>query len=237
MKWIVLGGVILLFIAIPLLPRYFWFLWIFSFEKILMVILLFVVGIINTDKSNIPSQSISYQGSKVKWALSILILWLIYLPTAWVVFAFSAMAFDAPHPQTSMYLLFFGVNGAGLLFTIWFSYLLYKLFWPQKQMTGKVTPLNDYLSKVNTSSIDSIIFHHNNGKSYKIGLESIKQIAVYINQKSWKTQFSPNELKEEQDFLLANYKTNLSEADYTLLVNNLSEWVAGGGSFEIVYKA
>ncbi len=92
------------------------------------------------------------------------------------------------------------------------------------------------LSEIPVSHISSVRFSENSWKSYAIQLDSIKQIAVFIADKAWKTVFAPGELSEERDFLLKNYKSSLPKKDYDILVQYLSTWVEKGGSFEIIKK-
>lgn len=105
---------------------------------------------------------------------------------------------------------------------------------PSQENTNPL--LADELSKIDVSDVDSIYFHENGWKSYKIKLDSIKSIAVYCFQKSGKMSFAPWELSGEWDFLLKNYQSKLSETDYNMLVNHLFNWIHLGWSFEIIKK-
>ena len=97
--------------------------------------------------------------------------------------------------------------------------------------------LEGVLTKIDVSDIESVRFQENNsGKEYTIGLDSIKRIAQYMIEKSGKNSFSANELLQEKEFLIKNYKSQLPENDYATLVSTLSSWVENGGTLEIVKK-
>jgi hypothetical protein len=71
-------------------------------------------------------------------------------------------------------------------------------------------------------------FFPNGGTSYSMSLDSIKKIAIYISDKYGKNRFNQNELEMERDFFVKNFKSNLSEEDYAILLGALTEWVKTG---------
>lgn len=107
---------------------------------------------------------------------------------------------------------------------------------PPKNNKNPKNPLILKIDSLDVSSIAYVRFVEKSGKSYKITLDSIKKIACYIKVTHKKTEFHPDELREEQKFILKNYESRLSKENYDLLTNTLNDWISFGGEFEIVMK-
>lgn len=86
------------------------------------------------------------------------------------------------------------------------------------------------------SDVEGIRFFENWGNKYLIKIDSIKKIAKYLEYKYKKTTFAPGELTHEREYLIENYASNLSKANYDLVIKTLTDWVDKGGRFEFVLK-
>lgn len=74
------------------------------------------------------------------------------------------------------------------------------------------------LNAIDISNIDYIHFIENTGVSYDIHLDSIKQIAVFIYQKTGKKTFSPRELNKEKEMLIKQYESFFPKDLYDSIV-------------------
>ena len=117
--------------------------------------------------------------------------------------------------------------------TIW-------LFTPSKKKNIGSDPLEPKListiRSVPIDDIEGVRFFENGGNKYLVKIDSIKKIAKYIEYKYKKVSFEPGELAHEREYFIENYASNLSKANYDLVIKTLTDWVDKGGRFEFYRK-
>jgi hypothetical protein len=98
---------------------------------------------------------------------------------------------------------------------------------PKLVSTIRSVPIDD---------IEGVRFFENGGNKYLVKIDSIKKIAKYIEYKYKKVSFEPGELAHEREYFIENYASNLSKANYDLVIKTLTDWVDKGGRFEFYRK-
>ncbi len=206
----------------------------FIIAYLLLILLIKTIKWIRKDSNVLSGTNIyKYTWMNKLWNnIVILLIWIVYLPTAYTFFIFTWwLSSDRETLSFDMWIIIF-INFISFFLMFLFTYkLLTKADWKTQIKTKNHI---DWINFIDVSEIDYIHFKENNWKGYKIEIDSIKKIAKYINIKYKKTVFESNELKNEKDYLLKNYKRNLSQENYDILVNTLNNWVISWGSFEIV---
>jgi hypothetical protein len=206
----------------------------FIIVYLLLILLIKTIKWIRKDSTALLNINIyKYTWMNTLWNnIVILLIWIFYFPIAGTFFIFTSWGFaDREELNSNAWIIFF-INFIPFFLMFLVTYkLLVKADWKLQKTWNKYI---DWINSIDVSEIEYIHFQENNWKWYKIKIDSIKKIAKYINVKYKKTVFEPNELKKEKDYLLKNYKRNLSQENYDTLVNTLNDWVMLWGSFEIV---
>ena len=107
---------------------------------------------------------------------------------------------------------------------------------PEETPSEHKTPsiINEKISDMDIGDITLVTFTMNSGKSIKIKSKNLIKIAKLVEKKMGKNAFEKEELKDVYHYILDNYRSELSAADYKKVTDIMKEFVEIGGkvSFE-----
>ncbi|OIP53681.1 hypothetical protein AUK10_02105 [Candidatus Gracilibacteria bacterium CG2_30_37_12] len=94
--------------------------------------------------------------------------------------------------------------------------------------------INEKISEMDIGDITLVTFTMNSGKSLKIKSKNLIKIAKLVERKMGKSVFEKEELKDIHHYILDNYRSELSAADYKKVTDIMKEFIEVGGkvSFE-----
>lgn len=96
--------------------------------------------------------------------------------------------------------------------------------------------INQKIKDIDVSNIESITLKFLNNKEIHIKSKNLFKIAILVINKKQKNDFKPQELLEIYEYVIKNYKTELSKQDYNKLTSVIKEFAQIWGSFELKYK-
>ncbi len=89
--------------------------------------------------------------------------------------------------------------------------------------------MNQKIADVSIENLSSAVFIQNDGKRYEIRTKNMIRLAKMVIDGSKKTQFEAWELLSTFEYIVANYQSEVSVADYKKIVSLLEEFVKNGG--------
>jgi len=89
--------------------------------------------------------------------------------------------------------------------------------------------INQKITDVSIDNLSSAIFIQSDGRRYEIRTKNMIRLAKMVTNGSKKTQFKAWELLSTFDYIVANYQSEISVADYKKIVSLLEEFVKNGG--------
>ena len=92
------------------------------------------------------------------------------------------------------------------------------------------------LKKIDISEIKVIRFFPNVSEKFTIRAKNLIKITKLIRDKTGKTSFKKGELSNMYDFIVKNYKSDLSRREYDKIRSLLKDFIDEGGEIEIVKK-
>lgn len=172
---------------------------------------------------------------------------LITWSLAWALFiAFQIYSFWEIHfPWTIEWLAF---TGLAILYFLQSYFIIQKIGLKKIQKNDdfknkkkkekiKEKPENDFminLKKVDVSNIKVIRFFPNNWENFTIRASNIKKLTVSIIKQFNKNIFKPLELEGVYNYIIKNYKSELSRREYDKIRSTIKEFIDDGWKVEIV---
>jgi len=92
------------------------------------------------------------------------------------------------------------------------------------------------LKKVDISEIKVIRFFPKESVSFTVRAKNLIRIVVLIADKTGKTSFKKGELNNMYDYIIKNYKSDLSRREYDKIRSSIKDFIDEGGEIEIVKK-
>lgn len=94
--------------------------------------------------------------------------------------------------------------------------------------------MNEKINQVDIGDITMVIFTMSSGKTVKVKSKNLIKITKLVEAKLGKSEFEKDELQEIYTYVLNNYRSELSPADFKKITEVMEEFVALGGkvSFE-----
>ncbi|EKE27332.1 MAG: hypothetical protein ACD_3C00223G0009 [uncultured bacterium (gcode 4)] len=91
--------------------------------------------------------------------------------------------------------------------------------------TDNGNSINETIRDIDIGDVTSVTFELLNWKRYMIRSKNLIKISKLIEKNFWKSEFSPWELQKYYDFIINNYKSELSEAEYKKIIWAMKEFV------------
>ena len=96
--------------------------------------------------------------------------------------------------------------------------------------------INQEIKDIDVSKYKWVKFIFNNWKSISIRSENLIKIAKLVTENNKKTSFKKNELKTTYDYIVNNYKTELSKANYKKILEIMEKFVEFWGEVKFIEK-
>ncbi len=92
------------------------------------------------------------------------------------------------------------------------------------------------LKKIDIEEIKVIRFFPNKSEKFTVRAKNLIRIIKLITDKTGKTTFKSWELTKMYDFIIKNYKSDLSRREYDKIRSTVKDFIDEGGEIEIVKK-
>ncbi len=92
------------------------------------------------------------------------------------------------------------------------------------------------LENVNIDNVKVVRFIPKKSEKFTIRAKNLMRVSQLVIKQTWKTSFKPKELNGIYNYVIANYKSNLSRREYDKLRTTLKQFIDEGGEVEIVKK-
>ena len=96
--------------------------------------------------------------------------------------------------------------------------------------------INQKIKNIDVSKYKAVKFKFNNWKSLSIRAENLVKITKLVTDMNNKTSFKAKELNNIYDYIVNNYKTELSPSNYKKILEIMEKFVEFWGSIEFVEK-
>lgn len=103
----------------------------------------------------------------------------------------------------------------------------------EKTVDNKSDKINTRINDIDVSNIESVKFYPNWDKAFSSKAKNLKKIVVLILNGKDSYDFSPNELIETYDFIIENYKSDLTKRDFDMINGAIHDFVTMWGKVEI----
>jgi hypothetical protein len=92
------------------------------------------------------------------------------------------------------------------------------------------------LKKVDISEIKVVRFFPKKSENFTIRAKNLIRVISLIVEKTGKSKFKANELDNMYDYVIKNYKSDLSRREYDKIRSTVKDFIDEGGEVEIVKK-
>ncbi|MDD2871931.1 MAG: DUF2339 domain-containing protein [Candidatus Gracilibacteria bacterium] len=96
--------------------------------------------------------------------------------------------------------------------------------------------INKKIEKIDVSDIRGIKFYINGGDTVEIRAENLIKIVKLITNDFTDTKFEKGELVDTYNYVLENFKSDLSKATYDKILLVLNQFIEQGGEVDAIYK-
>lgn len=200
---------------------------------LLIIILLKILDslIFRNEKSN--EKQLSFSNKKKQLFFNIFFIILMYL------WSYSIYNLGCYEPAGCWILFIFSrwTIFAWIFYLVLIRYIFSLHHRSKKDKTeNKNYKINNLIKNIDIDNYEHITLKCNNWKKYIVKLSNLMKIIKYILDKTQKTEFKPNELKNTFNYAIDNYKSNISEENYKKVLKSLEKFVELWWKVEIKYK-
>ena len=97
-------------------------------------------------------------------------------------------------------------------------------------------PFMKKLKKVDIEDIKVVRFFPKSWEKFTIRAKNLIRVSKLIIEKTWKTSFKSGELQNMYDFVIKNYKSDLSRREYDKIRSTVKDFIISGWEVELVKK-